>query len=615
MSAFEELGICPEIIQAVEEDDWLLPTPVQQEAIPLILGGGDVLVAAETGSGKTGAFGLPCLQIVHETLRGKCSTRKAAASNLKCELNLNDKDMFVLVTEDGLECKSEDDKRWNGIRATIEVMQGCYMFEVEVVEGLVRIGWSAGFAKLEIGIDDKSFGFGSTGKKSWNRKFEDYGEAFEEGDIIGCLLDREKQTISFCKNGRDLGVAYKLPPDMQRIGLKPHICGKGFMAAARFDGPMEYPVEGYTPVGEIDPTHTPQGTSQAKGKRPPLCMILEPTRDLAEQTYKCMTTFNKYLDNPTVRITLFVGGIDEKEQFRALEEGVDIVVGTLQKLMDYVRRGKLDVTHLKFLVLDEADDLQKKDDRKEIPRLNAQIKRGRRDRVQTLFFSATLHTPEVVQMIEEITSRPIWVDLKGKDSVPETVHHVALYIDPYQDLQWSDAEIAVRAKAPKEQPEPDGVHTKPTMSRIDRNHPDALKMSEKIKMMKPKMVVKLADAFNMSQCLVFCRTNVDCNNLEDYMNRLGGTKAWGGKMETGKENPYSCVVLAGMRNQDERRSNLESFKEGDVRFLICTDVAARGIDIAGLPFVIQTTLPDDIENYIHRIGVCLSLRLSTWIVG
>ncbi|CAE7565317.1 ddx1 [Symbiodinium sp. CCMP2592] len=77
MSAFEELGICPEIIQAVEEDDWLLPTPVQQEAIPLILGGGDVLVAAETGSGKTGAFGLPCLQIVHETLRGKCSTRLA----------------------------------------------------------------------------------------------------------------------------------------------------------------------------------------------------------------------------------------------------------------------------------------------------------------------------------------------------------------------------------------------------------------------------------------------------------------------------------------------------------------------------------------------------------
>ena len=49
--------------------------------------------------------------------------------------------------------------------------------------------------------------------------------------------------------------------------------------------------------------------------------------------------FNKYLENPTVRITLFVGGYDEKEQYRALEEGVDITVGTLQKSMDYVRKG------------------------------------------------------------------------------------------------------------------------------------------------------------------------------------------------------------------------------------------------------------------------------------
>jgi len=606
MSAFEELGICPEIIQAVEEDDWLLPTPVQQEAVPLILGGGDVLVAAETGSGKTGAFGLPTLQIVHETLRGKCSMRKTTKSNLKCELNLNDKDMFVLVTEDGLECKSDDDKRWNGIRGTIEVMQGKYMFEVEHVQGLIRVGWSVGFAKLELGIEDKSFGFGSTAKKSWNRKFEDYGEQYEPGDIIGCLLDRDKQTISFTKNGRDLGVAFKLPADLARIGLKPHICGKGFEAACNFDGPMEYPVEGYTPVGDIDPSHTPQGTSQAKGKRPPMCIILEPTRDLAEQTYKCMTKFNKYLENPTVRITMFVGGIDEKEQFRALEEGVDVIVGTLQKTMDYVKRGQLDVSQVKFLVLDEADDLQKKDDRKEIPRLNAQIKRGRRDRVQTLFFSATLHTPEINQMIEEITTRPIWVDLKGKDAVPETVHHVVYYVDPAVKLPFEDSEIAVRAnpKFMKEQPVCDGVHDKPTMSSVDVKYPEALRLSENIKIAKPKLMVKIADLFNMTQCLVFCRTNVDCNNLEDYLNRLGGTKGYGGKMETGKENPYSCVVLAGMRNQDERRSNLESFKEGDVRFLVCTDVAARGIDIAGLPFVIQTTLPDDIENYIHRIGRC-----------
>jgi ATP-dependent RNA helicase DDX1 len=74
------------------------------------------------------------------------------------------------------------------------------------------------------------------------------------------------------------------------------------------------------------------------------------------------------------------------------------------------------------------------------------------------------------------------------------------------------------------------------------------------------------------------------------------------KKETGKENKYSCCVLAGMRSMEERRRNLEAFKEGDVRFLICTDVAARGIDIQSLPFVINFTLPDEADNYIHRIG-------------
>ena len=64
MTAFEEFGVMPEIGKAVEEMDWLLPTDVQSEAIPLILGGGDVLMAAETGSGKTGAFCLPILQII-----------------------------------------------------------------------------------------------------------------------------------------------------------------------------------------------------------------------------------------------------------------------------------------------------------------------------------------------------------------------------------------------------------------------------------------------------------------------------------------------------------------------------------------------------------------------
>lgn len=102
--------------------------------------------------------------------------------------------------------------------------------------------------------------------------------------------------------------------------------------------------------------------------------------------------------------------------------------------------------------------------------------------------------------------------------------------------------------------------------------------------------------------MIFCRTNVDCDNLEKFLLAAGGGGKFKEKMETGKENPYSCCVLAGMRSMAERRQNLEAFKEGYIRFLICTDVAARGIDIANLPYMINMTLPDEPENYIHRIG-------------
>ena len=74
-------------------------------------------------------------------------------------------------------------------------------------------------------------------------RYDDYGEAFEPGDVIGCLLDRDNQTVSFAKNGVDLGVAFQIGPDMQRTGLKPALCGKGFHAQCNFDF-AEFPIDG-----------------------------------------------------------------------------------------------------------------------------------------------------------------------------------------------------------------------------------------------------------------------------------------------------------------------------------------------------------------------------------
>lgn len=122
MAAFEEMAVLPEIGKAVEEMDWLLPTDVQAEAIPLILGGGDVLMAAETGSGKTGAFCLPIIQIVCETLKeiqsGKGQGKvKAQAVSPTWILSVWDRDSAMAITPEGLRCQSREQREWHGCRA------------------------------------------------------------------------------------------------------------------------------------------------------------------------------------------------------------------------------------------------------------------------------------------------------------------------------------------------------------------------------------------------------------------------------------------------------------------------------------------------------------------
>lgn len=115
----------PELSKAVQEMDWILPTDIQSEAVPMILGGGDVLMAAETGSGKTGAFCLPVLQIVYETLKdleeGKGKKRKAGggggSSSGKWKMNVFDRsDAMAIDPETGL-CQSRDQQKWHGCRS------------------------------------------------------------------------------------------------------------------------------------------------------------------------------------------------------------------------------------------------------------------------------------------------------------------------------------------------------------------------------------------------------------------------------------------------------------------------------------------------------------------
>lgn len=599
MAAFEEMAVMPEIAKAVEGMDWTLPTDVQNEAIPLILGGGDVLMAAETGSGKTGAFCIPILQIVWETLKdikeGKTS-KVNKESNPTWLLSFFDRDSGMAVTPDGLRSQSRDPKAWQGVRATKAVTgKGKYYYEATVAdEGLCRIGWSTEKAALDLGTCKFGFGFGGTGKKSNCRQFDDYGEPFGLHDVIGCYLDLDNMSMSYTKNGIDLGKAFSIRNDLKNANFYPAVVLKNAEMSFNFGmSTFKHPPSGdYIAVCQankdciVESGAKPSGGEKVKiVNNAPQAIIIEPSRELAEQTLKQLNLFRGFLENPTVSDLLIVGGVPVKDQIAALNAGVDIVCGTPGRLEDLINTGQLSLQNCRFFVLDEADGLLKQGHEKLVNNIHRSIPKITPDgkRLQMIVCSATLHSFEVKRMAERLMHFPTWVDLKGEDAVPETVHHVVCHIDPRNDNSWGSLRRHVTT---------DGVHQKDGV-RPGNNTPETL--SEAVKMLKGEYCIRAIDTHNMDKAIIFCRTKLDCDNMERYFNQIGGGPR-------NPANPYSCVCLHGDRKPNERKQNLETFKEGNCKFLICTDVAARGIDVNGLPFIINVTLPDEKSNYVHRIG-------------
>lgn len=466
-------------------------------------------------------------------------------------------------------------------------------------QGLARVGWSYQKASFDLGTDKFGWGYGGTAKKSNSREFKDYGLTFgEKFDIVGCIIDMNNGEISFTKNGRNLGVAFRIDPrSFDRNGIFPSICVKNAGCKVRFeresDGPHDHKPADCVWVSEApkdqvvvsDTEHAYNSSSKNNraSRKDPLAIILEPSRELAEQTFKCIESFSKGLNLNTVLLT---GGYSDHTN--KLDKRVDIVVATPGKIDEVIRNQQILLDHIRFFVLDEADGLLQNGHNSLITRLHDMVPRMSYDgrRVQTVCCSATLHNFEVKKLAERLMYFPIWIDLKGEDSVPETVHHVVFRIDPGKDdvLQY-----------PLNTPiQTDGVHYDDRINLRKKHLNNKEELSEAVKVLKCYYAVKAIDALKIDQAIIFCRTKLDCDNLERYFISLGQQARDDGK--------YSCVCLHADRKPAERQSNLLKFKAAQVKFLICTDVAARGIDITGIPFVLQLTLPDEKANYLHRIG-------------
>ena len=258
----------------------------------------------------------------------------------------------------------------------------------------------------------------------------------------------------------------------------------------------------------------------------PSVLILAPTRELAIQLHNNTEIFGEALSKSAC---LLVGGLSILTQKEALSRKPDIVVATPGRLLDHIRQKHLDLTSIRYLVLDEADRMLDMGFLPDIKKILASCPKSR----QSLLFSATL-SDDIHLLAQKLLKRPILIEVNANrdaGSIEQKVFRV---------------------------PESE----------------------------KPLFLRDLIVDNGLDQVLVFTRQKESAAKLASHL----------------KEDGFTVEALHGDKTQARRTKILESFKNHELRILVATDLASRGIVIKELPVVINYELPQDPHDYIHRIG-------------
>lgn len=262
--------------------------------------------------------------------------------------------------------------------------------------------------------------------------------------------------------------------------------------------------------------------------RSPQILIVEPTRELATQVFNVYSQIGAYLN---IKVHCCIGGTRRKDDESILRDGVHAVVGTPGRIYDMLCRRLIDTTHMKTLVLDEADEMLSRGFLEDIKNIFHCLP----ENIQVGLFSATM-PPECLDITKNFMRNPIMITVKREELTLDGI------------LQYY----------------------------VDVGHPDY----------KVDVICDLYEALNVSQSVIFCSTTRRVDRLAEEM----------------KERDFTVTALHGHMTQQERKDIMNDFRNGSARFLITTDLVARGIDVQGVSVVVNFDLPNDRENYIHRIG-------------
>ena len=294
-----------------------------------------------------------------------------------------------------------------------------------------------------------------------------------------------------------------------------------------------------TGTGKTASFTLPMITMLAKGRaraRMPRSLVLAPTRELAAQVAE---NFDVYSKHTKLTKALLIGGVSFKEQDLLIDRGVDVLIATPGRLLDHFERGKLLLTGVQIMVVDEADRMLDMGFIPDIERIFSLTPFTR----QTLFFSATM-APEITRITETFLHNPVRVEVARQATTGENITQRLIQFKP---------------------------------SRKDRS------FKEKRNLLR---AVIEAEGEACNNGIIFLNRKIDVDVLYKSMKRHG----------------YNAGAIHGDLDQSERMRVLNGFREGEIRFLIASDVAARGLDIPNVSHVFNFDVPGHSEDYVHRIG-------------
>jgi superfamily II DNA/RNA helicase len=264
--------------------------------------------------------------------------------------------------------------------------------------------------------------------------------------------------------------------------------------------------------------------------RMPRSLVMEPTRELADQV---AAAFEKYAKQHKLSWALLIGGVSFDEQLKKLDRGVDVLIATPGRLLDHFERGKLLLTGVQIMVVDEADRML---DMGFIPDIERIFKLTPAKK-QTLFFSATM-PPEITRLTRQFLNDPVRIEASAPATTATTItQHIA--------------------RIPSAEP--------------------------KAKRLALRALVGAADVRNG---IVFCNRKSEVDIVAKSLRRHG----------------FDASPIHGDLDQSMRTKTLEAFRKGELRLLVASDVAARGLDIPDVSHVFNYDVPHHADDYVHRIG-------------